>query len=169
MKIRRLLPDDAESYWKLRKQALRTDPDAFLVTYEEAIEKKNPIEEYRKSFLSEDTVTFGAFKEEQLVGNVTILRETRKKIRHRANIVAMYVDNQNRGEGIAKALLNKVIEMSKMIPEIEQLYLTVDSENDSAKELYKKVGFQKYAVEKNAIKHNGQYRHEEHMILFLEK
>ncbi|WP_438824375.1 GNAT family N-acetyltransferase [Bacillus sp. JJ1533] len=169
MNIRKLIPEDAECYWKLRLKALTTDPDAFLVTYDEAIKKENPIGEYKKSFQSEEILTFGAFEEEHLVGMVTLVRETRQKIRHRANIVAMYVDGNNRGKGTAKALLKEAIKIARNIPEIEQLYLTVDSENTPAKELYKNLGFKIYAVEKKAMKYNGQYRDEEHMVLFLEK
>lgn len=169
MSIRKLKPEDAEGYWRLRLKALTTDPDAFLVTYDEAIKKEDPIEEYKKSFQSKDILTFGAFEEDHLVGTVTLIRETRQKIRHRANIVAMYVDDQKRGKGTAKALLKEAIKVAKNISEIEQIYLTVDSENTPAKELYKKLGFQTFAVEKKAMKYNGQYRDEEHMVLFLEK
>jgi len=167
--IRRLLPEDAESYFRLRLQALTTDPDAFLVTYDEAKNKDNPIGEYKKSFQSEEIITFGAFEGEYLVGMVTLVRETRRKIRHRANIVAMYVDDEKRGKGIANALLNEAIKMAVNLPEIEQIYLTVDAENKPAKELYKKLGFQTFAVDKKGIKYNGQYRDEELMVLFLEK
>ncbi|WP_010283456.1 GNAT family N-acetyltransferase [Bacillus timonensis] len=169
MIIRKLVPGDAKVYWKLRLKALKIDPKAFLVTYDEAKNKANPIEDYKKSFQSADILTFGAFEEEHLVGMVTLVRETRQKIRHRATIVAMYVDDHKRGKGIAKALLNEAIKMAENIQEIEQLYLTVDSENTPAKELYKKIGFQKFAVDHRAIKYNGQYRDEEHMVLFLEK
>ncbi|MEH7235553.1 GNAT family N-acetyltransferase [Bacillus sp. JJ1562] len=167
--IRKLIPEDAEGYWKLRLKALTTDPESFLVTYEEAIMKENPIEDYKKSFQSQELLTLGAFEEENLVGMVTLIRETRQKIRHKANIVAMYVDNQKRGRGIANDLLNEAIKVAKNMPDIEQLYLTVDAENTPAKELYKKLGFQKFSVEVKAIKFNGQYRDEEHMVLFLEK
>ncbi|THE12611.1 GNAT family N-acetyltransferase [Bacillus timonensis] len=169
MNIRKLIPEDAEGYWKLRLKALTTDPDAFLVTYHEAISKENPIEEYKKSFQSEYILTFGAFEKAQLVGVVTLVRETRQKIRHRANVVAMYVDDEKRGKGIAKSLLTEAIKVAENISEIEQLYLTVDAENTPAKQLYEKVGFQTFAVDKKAMKYNGQYRGEEHMVLFLEK
>ncbi|MDR4887111.1 GNAT family N-acetyltransferase [Fredinandcohnia sp. QZ13] len=169
MNIRKLIPEDAEDYWKLRLKALTTNPDAFLVTYDEAIKKEDPIGEYKKSFLSEDIITIGAFEEAQIVGMVTLVRETRQKIRHRANIVAMFVDDEKRGKGIAKALLTEAIKVAENISEIEQLYLTVDAENKPAKELYKKLGFETFAVDKKAMKYNGQYRGEEHMVLFLEK
>ncbi|RFB18323.1 GNAT family N-acetyltransferase [Bacillus sp. HNG] len=169
MNIRKLIPEDAEGYWKLRLKGLTTDPDAFLITYDEAIKKEDPIGEYKKSFLSDEIVTIGAFEEANLVGMVTLVRETRQKIRHRANIVAMYVDDEKRGKGIAKALLTEAIKVAENISEIEQLYLTLDAENKPAKELYKKLGFETFAVNKKAMKYNGQYRGEEHMVLFLEK
>ncbi|WP_453990545.1 GNAT family N-acetyltransferase [Bacillus nitroreducens] len=167
--IRKLKPEDAEKYWKLRLKALTTDPNGFLVTFEEAINTENAIEEYKVSLQSKEIITFGAFEGDQLVGMVTLVRETRRKIRHRANIVAMYVDDQHRGKGIAKALLKEAVKLAESYPELEQLYLTVDSDNTDAKELYKKIGFKKFATDKGAIKYNGRYRDEDHMKLFLEK
>ncbi|WP_449539390.1 GNAT family N-acetyltransferase [Ferdinandcohnia sp. Marseille-Q9671] len=109
MKIRKLIPEEAHAYWELRLKALKTEPNAFLVTYEEEKEKENPIRQYEKSFQSVDFQTLGAFEDGSLIGTVTLIRETRAKIRHRANIVAMYVDELHRGKGVAKALLEEAI------------------------------------------------------------
>ncbi|MGN4125083.1 GNAT family N-acetyltransferase [Lysinibacillus sphaericus] len=48
---------------------------------------------------------------------------------------------------------------------MEQINLTVVSENSSAKKLYKSLGFKVYGVERNALKFNGQYFNENLMVL----
>ncbi|MCH1625807.1 GNAT family N-acetyltransferase [Ferdinandcohnia quinoae] len=169
MRIRQLTPLDARKYWDLRLIALKTEPEAFLTTYEEALEKENPIEEYKESFQSEDIFTFGAFEEEELFGVVTLMRDKPIKLRHRANIVAMYVDPEKRGAGVGKSLLMEAIRFAKRLGDIEQIHLTVNAYNRLAKKLYTDVGFDIYAFEKKAIKFNGIYSDEEHLILFLKE
>ncbi len=42
----RILSDlDAVQYWNLRLQALLMNQEAFVTTYEEAIQKENPVEQ----------------------------------------------------------------------------------------------------------------------------
>lgn len=167
MLVRKLTPIDAKAYWELRLEALQNAPEAFLTTYEEAVNRQNPIEEYEQRFQTEGQFNLGAFENDVLVGMVTLIRETHEKLRHRANIVAMYVDEKWRGQGIAKELLNEAIRIARELPEVEQLYLSVDAGNTPAKQLYSGLGFKVYAIEERAIKFQGEYRDEEHMVLFL--
>ncbi len=50
---------------------------------------------------------------------------------------------------------------------LEQLTLGVVSTNEPAKRLYESMGFKTYGIEKRAIKMNGVYSDDEHMVLFL--
>lgn len=50
---------------------------------------------------------------------------------------------------------------------LEQINLTVVSDNDYAKKLYKSVGFEAYGVERNALKYNEEHFNEDLMVLFL--
>jgi|GEM_PF-1426663 len=45
MEISILQPEHAESYWRLRLEALQESPDAFPTSYEEEIARDNPIEQ----------------------------------------------------------------------------------------------------------------------------
>ncbi len=78
----------------------------------------------------------------------------------------MYVDHQSRGKGLAKGLIRALIEKAREL-KIEQISLGVVSDNEAAKKLYQSMDFTTYGIEKKALKMNGIYRDEEHMVLFL--
>lgn len=166
MEIRQLNSKDAEKYLTIRHEALQNSPDAFASSYEE--EKDQPVEKYKNRFQTpQNSFTFGAFEESQLVGVITLVKEQLFKLRHRANIVAMYVIPEKRGKGIGKALISKVIQKADSLEDIEQLYLTVVTTNEPAKRLYSSIGFEVFGKEKRALKFDNTYYDEEHMVLIL--
>ncbi|WP_223292240.1 GNAT family N-acetyltransferase [Salipaludibacillus neizhouensis] len=147
-------------------EALQQSPEAFGSSFEE--EKDQTAAKYKERFDSSlDAVTFGAFVDSQLVGVVTLVKEKLVKMRHRANVVAMYVTPQKRGSGIGKALLSKVIEQAKELPEIEQIYLSVVTTNESAIKLYSVKGFNVFGTEERALKFDNTYFDEHHMVRYL--
>jgi RimJ/RimL family protein N-acetyltransferase len=164
MDIRILVPSDADMYHSIRLVALQNNSEAFATSYEE--EMKRPADKYH--FQSEDSFTLGAFENGELIGVVTLVKEKLKKLRHKGNIVAMYVSPEKQGFGVGKALLHEVIKKAKDIQDIEQLNLSVVSTNNRAKKLYSSLGFEIYGKEKRAIKVDHTYFDEDHMVLFLE-
>lgn len=165
MDIRLLQMADAESYRELRLEALQSNPEAFGSSYEE--EKEYNLEVYKNRFKSKDSLTFGAFEKEKLIGTVTLFRETKVKMKHRANIFAMYVTADKRGSGIGRRLLTEAIQKAKELDGVEQIYLTVMAANEPAKKLYASFGFEIYGKEKRALKIGDSYYDEEHMVIFF--
>ncbi|WP_404350161.1 GNAT family N-acetyltransferase [Sutcliffiella horikoshii] len=163
MNIRQLTPVDAENYRTIRLEALKNKPEAFSSSYEDEVEFS--VEKYRGRFNNDNTYTFGAFEGENLVGTVTLLCETKKKIKHRATIVAMYVMPEQRKSGVGKALMNIAINKAKELKEIEQIYLAVTASNEPAKRLYASLGFVTYGVDRNGLKIEDTYFDEELMVL----
>jgi len=164
--IKNIKREDVEVYWKLRLEALRMNPEAFGASYEESVH--TPISEVRNRIKNEsDNYIVGAFKEEnQIVGMIGFRREQGIKIKHKGMIWGVYVSPEYRGKGIAKELLEEVINRGNRLEDLKQINLCVVALNRVAIELYKKLGFETYGIEKNALEYKGQGYDEELMTYF---
>jgi len=165
MEIRLLHPGDAEDYLNLRLEALRLHPEAFGSSYEE--ECGDTPAKYEERFAGGNLFTYGVFAEGLLCGSATLVPATRHKLRHRAQIVAVYVSAGLRRRGAARALLAAVCGKALELDNIEQLHLSVTSTNLSAVSLYESIGFETYGEEKHALKIDGRYLDEKLMVRFL--
>ncbi|MFD0679536.1 MULTISPECIES: GNAT family N-acetyltransferase [unclassified Paenibacillus] len=165
MNIRCLNPADAEIYREIRLKSLKENPEAFLTTYE--IQLNKPIEEFQQNLeQTELKFTLGCFsKANELAGIVTFVRESNPKITHKGTIYAMYVSPEFRGMRVGYALLTELIQRAKQFPGLEQIKLTVVSNNLAAKKLYESIGFTTYGTERNAMKTNGQYWDDDMMVI----
>lgn len=165
--IRQLTASDAERYWILRLEALRKCPGYFLTSYEDAVGREDPIQLVVESLSRQGNYTYGAFSGEVLVGLITLSQESQAKIRHRANIYALYVVEEMQGQGIGKALIGKVIDKARHIGTVEKINLSVAAENVTALRLYRGFGFRIYGYEEKALKIGDTYLADLHMVLHL--
>ncbi|WML52247.1 GNAT family protein [Neobacillus sp. PS3-12] len=165
MNIRVLNESDAKLYQELRLRALKITPEAFGSTYERevkftletVVDRLKPIE---------DKFVLGAFDDSNLlVGIVAFVRESGLKTAHKGNVYGMFVAPEMQGKSLGKSLLIELIRKAKNCNGLEQINLTVVSENETAKKLYKSLGFKVYGVERNALKFKGQYFDEDLMVL----
>ncbi|MFB8735238.1 N-acetyltransferase family protein [Bacillus sp. SL00103] len=60
---------------------------------------------------------------------VTLIQENLQKLKHRANVVAMYVTAGARGKGVGKALITEVLSFARDRQDIEQMYLSIVTTN----------------------------------------
>ena len=134
--VRRLVGADAAIWRALRLEALKTYPQAFLTTYDEA------------AALPRDTIaarldagaTFGVFVADRAVGIASLLPQDRAQTRHRAEIGAFYVQPTVQGQGAADRLMSAVIEAGQRMG-IWQLELFVAASNTRAIRFYARHGF----------------------------
>ncbi len=169
MEVKRLGATDAEYYWNLRLEALQKNPEAFITTYDEAMQRQKPIETVAERLSDDSAFTYGAYENQQLLGVVTFVPGKHKKFEHKGEIFAMYVSPAARGKGVGRALIQACIVQAKS-SSIEQIQLSVVSTNKPAKLLYEAMGFESYGEEKKAIKLGKEhYLDEDMMVLFLDE
>lgn len=165
--IRVLNAGDAPIYRELRLNALTHDPNAFLVDPEQY--RQLPLETIEGQLSSEEDgkFTLGAFLDGNLVGMCTFIRESHPKIRHKGKVVAVYVKPDARGQGIARKLMETLIERVRSYGDVEQIQLGVSHTQVAAQKLYTRLGFEIFGIEKQAIKQNAEYLDEEWRVLKL--
>lgn len=164
--IRRLTTSDASAYRALRLRAFRDHPEAFTSSHAEEAIKPLSIAEQRLSASSSCRV-WGAFVDKLLVGMVGLERERRQKVWHKGTVIGMYVAPEYARRGIARALLNQVLEHALEIG-LELLVLTVTRGNEAAENLYRDLGFQSWGIEPGAIKILDRRLDKNHLFLRLQ-
>lgn len=149
--IRRLSPEDAALFRGIRLEGLARDADAFSSTFED--ESAKP-----QSFFAERVAAaavFGAFHRDELLGVAGFYIQPGPKHAHKGTLWGMYVRPEARGAGVGAKLVEAVIEHARR--NVELLQLSVISENQAARRLYRRFGFEEYGLEKRAAKYRDRY------------
>jgi len=161
IELRRLSPEDAALFREIRLEGLKRDPDAFSSTLE--VESDQPLAFFAER-LGRSTV-FGAFRGPGLLGVAGFLVQPGPKHAHKGLLWGMYVRPEARGAGIARKLVEAVIEHART--RVELLQLSVVSENEAALRLYTRLGFAQYGVDRYGAKYRGKYHDDVLMVKML--
>ncbi len=166
--IRKILPHDTEQYYELRRTAFIDEPILFIESLEEF--ECRSLDDVRCQIeeLSENKGSFllGAFKKpNNLVGIIGFRREKSKRLDHIGFIWGLYVVSTARGLGLGKKLILETLRLANQIPGLEQVKLQMEAGNRTAKKLYESFGFEVWGTEPKAVKVDGVYYDDLHMIL----
>jgi RimJ/RimL family protein N-acetyltransferase len=161
--IRRLEPPDAALYRDIRLEALQRNPEAFGSTFER--ENAQPLSWFEASLGR--AAIFGAFVDGALAGVAGFAAQESSKQAHKARLWGMYVRAAGRNAGLGKKLVAAVLDHARGRAEMVQL--TVVSENEAARRLYRAMGFVEYGYEKRALKQDGKYYDDVLMVRFLKE
>jgi len=161
--VRRLEIVDSALYRSIRLEALKQNPEAFGSTFE--LESERPPSWFEATLSRTDV--FGAFLEGTLAGMAGFITPESSKRAHKGVLWAMYVRPAARNSGLGRRLVESVLTHAR--ERVEAVQLTVVSENEAARRLYRTLGFIEYGLEKRALKQNGRYYDEVLMVKFLDQ
>ncbi len=167
MQIVRLIPADAMAYKALMLHAYEHAADSFTSTPQERALQSDEWWVNRIADPAGLSFVWGASTEAGLVGTVSVEFSARTKTRHKGLVVAMFVREECRGQGVAHKLMHAALDHGLGRDGLRLLQLEVTQGNTAAERLYESLGFQVYGVEPMAVLTPGGYRAKVHMWLDL--
>lgn len=163
-RIRPLGPLDAAAYRDIRLEALTLHPEAFASAPEPFAALS--LEDIRARLTQMDF--FGAFAADgRLVGIMAFDQGKGERQSHRGYLYQVYVRAEARGTGLARALLDAVLDHAGRL--VSQIHLGVAAHNQPAIRLYEKAGFRIYGTDPNYLYVNGRFIDEHLMVRFFDK
>lgn len=160
--IRRLTGADAAAFRTIRLEALRTAPEAFGSSFDN--EKDRPEAEFAATL--QRNYVAGAFVGPDLVGTAGYYALTGPKETHRGQIWGVFVRANQRGGGIARALMNDILALAQQ--QVLQIHLSVVTTNHAAVALYQRLGFTICGTEPRALRIGDEFFDEHLMVRRLD-
>ncbi len=164
--IRLLTPADTATFCALRLRAILDSPSSFSSSREDEL-ARTPEEHAQRIAGGPLHRAFGAFDGARLVGFAGLRRDPMRQLSHKALLWGVFVDVQQRGKGVARRLVNACIEQAETDPAIMQVHLSVNAENNSARQLYESLGFIAYGTEPRSMRVGDLFYDEHHLALLL--
>jgi ribosomal protein S18 acetylase RimI-like enzyme len=162
--IRVLGPNDLPAFRSLRLDALRLHPRAFGSSYDE--EAAYTLDQFAAAWPAAPGIMLGGFVADRLVGFAGLQVTPKIKLRHKGFIYTVYVEQEFRGRGLARNLVEAVIVAARQA-ELRLVWLNVAVENDGARRLYERLGFRTFGIERRGLVVDGEFVDNEMMVLNL--
>lgn len=160
--IRPLRGDEAALYRDVRLEGLRLHPCSFGAAFEQ--ESLEPLPFFAARVAGAGV--FGGFRDGELLGVAGFMREAGLKRAHKAHLWGMYVRPVARGTGLARMIVEAVLDHAR--GRVELVQLSVTEGNVVARRLYESLGFVPYGIEARALKVDGRNFDEIHMVKLLD-
>ncbi len=160
MQYRKLAKIDAESFWEMMNQL---DYETKYMLYEPGERTKNitRIESLIENSIEGDDFLLVAEEDNKIVGYISAQKGGLNRIAHSAYIVVGILQNY-RGKGIGTEFFKQLDNWAEE-KKITRLELTVICENEVAKHLYEKSGFEIEGIKRKSVLVDGIYLDEFYM------
>ena len=149
--IRHLGPQDLAIFRAIRLEALRREPAAFASSAGDW--ELLPDDEWMRRLIT--NYVFVSFEDQLPVGIMGMMRQSASKMAHRATLIMVYVREEQRGRGHAKALLDALVCHARGV-DVAQLELAASAENPAAIRFYRREGFAEVGRIPAGIRHEGR-------------
>ena len=163
MTVRQLGRGDAAIFRGLRREALLTNPEAFVSTVAYLDSQSDDDLADRLETLP----TFVAFNGDTPCGLMAYMRETGPALDHRAVLINVFVTPDARGSGVADALLEALLKTARD-EGILQVELGVTVENTRAIAFYQRSGFAIVGTIPRGFRHAQRFTDEHLMVVSLD-
>ena len=160
MQYRKIVKTDAERFWEMMNQL---DHETKYMLYEPGERIKNiaRIESLIENSVEGEDFLLVAEENDKIVGYISAQRGGLKRIAHSAYIVVGILQNY-RGKGIGTEFFKQLDNWAEK-KKITRLELTVICENEVAKHLYEKSGFEIEGIKRKSVLVDGIYLDEFYM------
>ncbi|MBQ9764830.1 MAG: GNAT family N-acetyltransferase [Lachnospiraceae bacterium] len=160
MKYRNLSKTEAEKFWELMNQL---DYETKYMLYEPGERTKNlsRIESLIQNSVEGEDFLLVAEADDRIVGYISAQKGGLNRIAHSAYIVVGILKDY-RGKGIGTDFFNR-LDIWAEEKHVKRLELTVVCENEVAKHLYEKSGFEIEGIKRKSVLVNGEYLDEYYM------
>ena len=170
--IRELRWDDMraliDNYYAYYDEMKNSNPDLGLIFYNEKPGFESEVNWFTNTYrdlLKGDVVAMVAEEDDKVVGMCDVHRlRPGSEISHTGNLGIAILDGY-RNRGIGKELMSRTIEECR--GKFETLILAAFAINERAISLYRKLGFVEHGRLPRAVKRDGKYYDEVHMLLQL--
>ncbi|WP_233569746.1 GNAT family N-acetyltransferase [Falsibacillus albus] len=149
--VRTALPSDAEMILEFNRDIFKEAP-FLLTTSTEFKTTQSQQEKWLQDILSsEASMAILAENKDGMIGFLDFQNGKKQRNKHVGSF-GMSVKKEFRNHGIGTALLNTLFQWAEQNPIIEKINLEVFSDNTSAIQLYKRLGFEEEGLKRKAIK-----------------
>lgn len=165
-RYRPLTAADAEAFSSLRRLVTTENPVPMGLTLDEELTR--PLQGFRDQLsYPAPNIAFGAFVGDVLVGCAAVAWPSKfASSRHKTTLWGTFVAPSHRRQGIARALVQRVIDHAREHG-VRRMNLLVYLPNTQAVGLYVSLGFVACGLEPEAICLDGRYHDGQHMSLLL--
>ncbi|MGH8844303.1 MAG: GNAT family N-acetyltransferase [Advenella sp.] len=155
--------DDAGAFRQFRLAALQSAPQAFGSSH--AAESAQPLAFFQDRLRT--SKVWAARQHDAIVGTAGLAPWLGVRERHKGYVWGVFVDAHARGQGIAQALLTRLLAYAEQ--HYEQVTLSATAVNTPALKLYQQAGFEIYGKEPRSLKDETGYSDELLMVRFTGK
>ncbi|MBI5974095.1 GNAT family N-acetyltransferase [Staphylococcus canis] len=164
--IKILTEGHAEDFQNLIIEAYKNEPITFLHEFHYGDHLNlTDLENLLHPNNHNNNLVFGAFSNQKLIGIIELDFLPHPSKRHKAYIQSLYVTPQYRGQSISYKLIDALIQYARC-HKVEQLILSIASNNIPARVFFNNLGFETFATEEAARKVDDQYI-EEHWLIYV--